>query len=199
MTKFYGPDNLSHIVPFFPCKPKWLLLGGPASGCEAQDAVKQWPGIKIVAVEPNEEAVYWQVTHGWPKGAVLIYGALTDYDGEIAVDSPSGFLESTRVGGCGNKVVKAVTWDKLDEVHGPFEDAILWMDIETHELEAIRGAKHILERGAVLLVNVEMQSRVAEKNAEIDAILRACDFRIVHEWNWSRTCWDRVYAMGILP
>lgn len=199
MNQFYSPENLSHILPYLQppwfakvVTPKWLLLGGPASGCEAQEARRQWPGIGIVAVEPNEEAVYWQMKHGWPKGAVLIHGALHDLDGPVRVSSPAGFLQSTRVDPHGTEVL-GYTWDKLDELYGPFEDALLWMDIETHELEAVRGAEGILGRRAVLLVNVEMQSRLPEKNAELDAILRRHDFRIVHEWNDSPQCWDRVY------
>lgn len=196
MSTYYSPDNLSHVFPFLSSKPKWLLLGGPASACEAQAAVKKWKGIRVIGVEPNEEAVGWQIAHGWPKGAILLHAALSDYDGEITVSSPSGFLESTRVADSGNKRVKAVTWDSLDVEHGPFEEAVLWMDIETHELEAVRGARGLLERGAIVLVNLEMQTRIAEKNAEVDALLRAYDFRIVHEWNYSRTCWDRIYKRG---
>ena len=196
MDKFYSPDNLDHVVPFLPCAPKWLLLGGPADGCEAQKARQRWRDIKIVGVEPNEEAVYWQMDHGWPTGAVLVHGALHDLDGPVRVSSPAGFLRSTRVDPNGTEVL-GYTWDKLDELYGPFEDAAMWLDVETHELEAVRGAIGLLERGAVVAANVEMQTRVAEKNAEIDALLRRFGFWIAHEWNVGPQCWDRVYVRRV--
>ncbi len=197
--EFYSPDNMKVIVPFLPREPRWLLLGGPADAREAQTARELWPSIKIVGVEPNIEAVYWQHDHGWPEGSLLLYAALGKENGSIKVDSPAGALRSTRVaveGGSECTRVPAFTWDYLDHVHGPFQDAVLWMDIECHELEAIQGAVGILERGAVILVNVEMQTVVADKNTEIDRILTGCGFKAVKDWNDSDACRDRIYVRG---
>lgn len=199
MSEFYSPTNFDQVVPYvMGFVPKWLLLGGPADAYEAQLARKRWPGIKIVGVELNPEAVAWQHKHGWPKDCPLHQAALSDCSGLIRVDCTADDLRHGRVASGDPtqdpQAVMAVTWDDLDRLHGPFEDAILWLDIETHEWEALQGAKGLLARNAVWLVNVEMQKAVEWKNQQIDNLLRAHDFRIVGEWNWSADCWDRVYA-----
>lgn len=197
MSDYYSPDNLSQIVPYLQgFTPKWLLLGGPADGCEAQEAVKRWPGINVVGVEPNQAAVEWQLSHGWPSNAPLYHAALSSGVGRIGVNIPNNSLRSGRVVTKGeeSEIVNSTTWDFLDRMHSPFQDAILWMDIETHEWEALQGAKRLLDRDAIWLVNVEMQGCVEEKNQAIDKMLRGYGFRIVGEWNWSVSCWDRVYA-----
>lgn len=197
----YSPGNLANVVPFLERPPAWLLLGGPADAWEAQAARELWPEVKVIGVEPNMQAVDWQLRHGWPKKATLLWGALSDRDGEVVTVShdpasmrsshtePEGTAE-TRV----TERVPAFTWDALDRVHGPFSDALLWMDIEGWELEAVQGAAGLLARGAFVLVNVEMQARVREKNVELDRMLTGAGYRAVYEWNASPACWDRVYV-----
>lgn len=194
MIDYYSPGNLAHVVPYLPREPKWLLLGGPADAAEAQEAVKRWSSVKVIGVEPNSEAVAWQLANGWPKGHPLIHAALHDRCGTLKVASPKKALRSTRVAEDGAVEVRAVTWDSLNGLYGPFCDALLWMDIETHELEALRGAERLLAAGAILLVNVEMQASQAAKNAELEALLHHHGFTAVKDWNDSHQCWDRVWV-----
>lgn len=200
---YYGENQLDVILPYLPRPPQWLVLGGPADGNEAQRARHHWPGIKIVACDPNAEAVAWQRRRGkWPTGALLFGEALSDKDGQGVVAFPPGKIrngtmdltsESARPD-FPRMTCHTVTVDTLDRVHGPITDGVLWLDIEGWELEAVRGAEEALARGAFLLVNVEMQTRNAEKNRELQGRLEGCGFRAVRDWNDSEACRDRVFA-----
>lgn len=136
--------QLKGIVPFLKGRvPRWLILGGPADGDEAQTALALWPGIKVVAVEPNPEAVVWQRANGWPAEATLVEAALWYCEGTTQVLVPHGFLRSgstnperlrlNRDAEPGWKVgevadVPTVTLDRLSRRYGPFEEAVLWLD-----------------------------------------------------------------------
>lgn len=199
---FYSPDNLLVLLPFLDFVPQWLLLGGPADAREGRLAVELWPGINVIGVEPNKEAVDWQLAkpERWPLGHHLHHAALSDRPGTITVVAPPGWPRSTRVAdpaneGQSNAVeVGAVTWDQLDERWGPFCDAILWMDVEGWELEALRGAERLLKRGAIRVVNLEQQVAFADKNSQIEAILARHGFRAVKDWNDSPSCRDRIWV-----
>src|SRR5207244_11987481 len=58
-----------------------------------------------------------------------------------------------------------ISWDRLDGMCGPFDRAVLWLDVEGSELRALRGAARLLARGAVDLVNVEVIDRGGDRAA----------------------------------
>lgn len=200
VSEYYSPDNLSNIYPYLPREPKWLLLGGPADAREAQTAVEKWPGIKVVGVDPNPDVIEWQKLHAWPDGHPLVWAALHESVGTVPMSNTGSTLRHGQVSqepvACGAPLptVPSVTWDYLDSVHGPFEDAILWMDIEGSELEALQGAAGLLARNAVMLVNVELQARVKKKNKALEHLLLKHGFKVVHDWNDSPACRDRIYV-----
>lgn len=196
MSEFYSPDNLKEIVPFLSQEPQWLLLGGVADAREAQTARELWPSIKIVGVEPNPAACQWQRQHDWPLDAVLVCAGLSYYTGMGVIQHDPVSLRSS---GCEEQrtprqATLMVRWGDLDAMYGPFADAILWMDIETWEWEALCGATDLLTRRVPLLINIEMQSRVDAKNQKIATLLEGLGYTAVHEWNASPSCWDRVYV-----
>lgn len=200
MSEYYSPDNLKEIVPYLPKTPQWLLLGGPADAREAQTARELWPSIKIIGVEPNPEAVRWQQEHGWPQDCPLLQSALSSHVGEERIQNVPGSLRSSRLADLSpdeTGTTPTTTWDTLDRLYGPFHNALLWMDIETWEWEALQGAKELLDREAIFLINVEMQARSGHKNHAIDDLLRPYGFTIQHEWNHSPSCWDRVYVRRV--
>lgn len=201
---FYGRDQFKNILPFIKGTPEWLILGGPASGNEAQYAASLWPNIKIVGVEPNPEARQWQWTHGrWSKDWHLLPVALADVSGKSSIRIPPGYLESAsldpvHVVGCDIQELSEVdtdTLDGIDKVYGPFNNGILWMDIEGYEYRALLGAKGLMERKAFLLINVEMLSRVTEVMTGVPRLMEEYGYVQVHEWNASEGCRDRVYVM----
>lgn len=197
--EFYSPGQLSVIYPYIKTwTPRWLLLGGPADANEAQTAVARWPGINVIGVELNEEAVKWQLAHDWPRSHFLFYRALAERTG----DDVHVALGSIR-NGCvvepseeNKTTVLTISWDKLDSLYGPFSEAILWMDIEGSEYKALLGARNLFERGAIRLVNIEQMVRNGDKSNNIaaDQFLHHYGFVPVHDWNKSETCWDRIFV-----
>lgn len=199
MTEFYSPGQLSVIYPFLgDFVPKWLLLGGPADANEAQTAREKWPDIQIIGVEPNRDAITFQKSNGWPKDAPLICGVLDDVNGQTRfLSNDTGSLRHQRVST--DKVVGtavSITWDRIDSMLGPIEDALIWMDIEGREMLALEGADELLLRSGVKAINVEMQSTSDSQrnlNKCLELLMRNRGFKAVHEWNKSPQCWDRIY------
>lgn len=206
MPRYYSPDQLMNIVPFLPRKPKWFILGGPANGNEAQAAHTLWAGVKILGVEPNREAIHWQKNNLWPSPHLLLNYALADTCGRLTqLVLESGKLanasidpESVEVNKTNSmaiyETVETITLDRLDEIYGPFEDAVVWMDIEGSEYKALLGAEKLLERKAVMLWNVEMQNRVPGLMEGIPRLLR--DYKAVKDWNDSESCRDRIFVLS---
>lgn len=89
----------------------------------------------------------------------------------------------------------SVTWDYLDRLHGPFHDAVMWLDIEGSELEALYGANGLFTRKAILLVNVEMASRLEHKNARIMQFMDIHGFKVARDWNVNEAYLDRIFVL----
>lgn len=198
MSEYYSPGQLSVIYPYLPREPRWLLLGGPADANEAQTAVARWPDIRVVGVEMNPDAIAWQLAHGWPPGQVLLHAALWDQVGLAPVANAGSTLRHASLYGSSADVpddprtIQTTTWDTLDKVLGPFEDAVVWMDIEGSELAALRGATNLIASGRVLLWNIEMLSHIPGLMESVPALLRG--YRAVKDWNASDACRDRIFV-----
>lgn len=148
----YEPGQVRNIFPYLDFDPKWFILGGPADGNEAQLFKEKYQSVSVIGLEPNREAFRYQTEVGFP-GVLLPY-AIGDYNGR------GSFLPCTIRGGGlrdnGNYEVDVVTLDALHESHGPFEDAVLWLDIEGHEMEALRGADLLLREKRIRVMNLEI-------------------------------------------
>lgn len=204
----YNPGQLNEIVPFISQPPTWLILGGPADADEAQTAIKVWPDIKVIGVEPNPQWIAWQYANGWPVGAPLIQAALAEQQGTALLQLPHHNHRSSSLlpldtlqelwpfgpTQATNRTAQTTTLDYLDAIYGPFSNALLWLDIEGCELEALRGGMSLFQRGAITTVNVEMIARRADYNDLIHQFLSGQGFQLVHVWNEHGTHHDRVYV-----
>jgi FkbM family methyltransferase len=190
MSEYYNQDQLLEAVRHLDIVPKWLILGGPADGNEAQAAVKRWPGIKVVGFEPNPEAGAWQKEHGWPKDQPLLNFALSDRVGKVQIWMPEGHLRSAsidpvRYAGVPDKTMKEVqttTLDRSDTLLGPFEECFLWLDIEGAELEALRGAERVLKESRACMISVELLPRREAENIRLKQLLWGFDYMPFRWW-----------------
>jgi len=188
----YEENQFSKVVSMIHGVPKWLLLGGPADANEAQCAKQHFPDIKVVAFEPLPCNCQWQKVNGFPTDGVLLQCALSDSIGTVPMtvdyDPKNGHRSSSisqdHLHVCSNRLeVITTTLDCADAEYGPFEDAILWLDIEGSELPALYGAHNLLMSGRINWINLEMNSRTESTSRIIDQLLRQYGFSNKHDWN----------------
>lgn len=193
----YNPGQFNTIIPFVEKEPDWLILGGPADGDEAQCAVRKWPNLKVVGIEPVESNRKWQLDNGWP-GNLLLPSALSETAGEtMGMHQPT---DNTRTASFLHNrpgplvAVNTITLNDLFCLYGPFKNAILWMDIEGWEYQALLGGARLLESKGVQLINLEVLHRLEEEAGLINKLLTSCGFELVHTWNVQPgLCCDKVY------
>jgi len=76
--------------------------------------------------------------------------------------------------------VEARTLDGMSSCYGPFDNVVLWIDIEHAELQALQGAKQLFEDGQILMVNLETYEK---KMAPIVEYLAHYGLKEIHRWN----------------
>lgn len=175
------------LMPWWPRDVGWFVIGGPADENEAQAVAERFPGIRCVGFEPLEEYRTAQIA-GSPllrtdrpfPGAVHPF-ALWDVDGvDLELVVPNGRYKCASVArpnpspdlgtfdDRNRRAVRARTLDSLSDEFGPFDRAVLWLDIEFAELAALRGARKLLDR--TLLVNLETYDHL--NLPAVEALLR---------------------------
>lgn len=198
----YNPGQFTTIYPYVRQTPHYLILGGPADGNEAQCAAREWPDIRVIGLEPSLRARRWQRMNGWNDRNPLLPYALSNRNGLGIMAFPDrGLNDDIRCasmmpdrGGI-RSVVATVTIDELDRAYGPFNRAILWLDIEGYELEALEGAESLFNKGGVDLVNLEILERRSEVTEKIKAFFDRHSFELVLRWNSeSGPHHDRIYV-----
>ena len=192
----YNPGQFNVIKDFVTREPEWLILGGPSDGDEAQCARNLWPKLHIIGVEPVLDCISWQFANDWPKDALLLPFALSETCGRTSIniteDLRSASLMPDRPGI--TQEVSTVTIDRLNKEYGPFQKAILWLDIEGYEYEALQGARKLFNAEAVDIVNVEILHRRPESTADIEDFFAYYNFSLVHIWNdQAEIVQDRIY------
>lgn len=90
--------------------------------------------------------------------------------------------------------VKPRTLDSLSDEYGPFNNVVLWLDIEYAELAALEGAERLLDR--TLLINLETFAHLYLP--DINRILVRHGFLLKKVWNIGQTAGkdaqDYIYA-----
>ena len=167
----YNPGQLYKISPRIVGVPSWFIVGGPSDAEEAQCAVRLWPDVKVVGVEPLLEVYDWQLQNNWPTPSTLFHAALGKQEGTAALykvePGPNSQRRASTTHNHGGSVedVSMVTLDQLDKQVGPFDNCFLWLDIEGAEFDALQGAIGLFEDKKVNWVNVEITSRDSEEIA----------------------------------
>ena len=157
-------SQVKMLFPHWPERVKWFVIGGPACELEAQAVHQQYPAVRCIGFEPNRDSAEWQRQHGFP-GEVhpvalwendkdkLTLSIPTRGNDSGSVCRPENHPEQWPYESFRSYPVDSATLDTLSDKLGPFEDAVLWLDIEYAELPALRGAERLLDR--TLMVNLE--------------------------------------------
>lgn len=192
----YLPDQARHhLLPRLDFVPRWFIDCGPGSGGEALVMMEAFPDIRVIGVEPSP-AGFREASRLWGGAGNLVEKAMWDApDQKIELFGPEELLHSTsfyRGSKEGSILVETTSLDALDALYGPFEYAILWMDIEGAEANALRGGKDTFARGAVRAVNLEVRPTT---EGELHTILLGYGLRKVSEYLVCETYRDEVWLL----
>lgn len=183
----YKPKQASeHVLPYLKFAPKWFLDCGPGSGVESLSVLAAYPNIKILAIEPSPigyEAAL-KLLNPDKYGIVLINAAIWSEDrSDLLLEKPSQLLCSSffrnAVGDDPAVRVQGRSLDSLDREYGPFEDVLLWMDIEGSEWNALVGARDLLDRRAIKAINLEVNGNT---EGIIHGVMEGRGFRLVRTY-----------------
>lgn len=192
--EMYDPspaDPIGMVAPFLQEKPTWVFLGGLGNGDEVHWALRRWPSCKIIGVDLDPRALWYQSNHDWPSNHPLIHQALSDKVGYIEVNYDEINCASAHPSMLAiakeTEYVEATTVDTLEGRYGPFEKCLLWLDLEGYDYKALAGSRRLLESGRVLLVNVETRYEHGAENSLLRQLLEEVGF--VQVWVWFRQWW----------
>jgi len=199
----YSPGQAEVLFSFWPPDAEWFIVGGPADGNEAETVKEKYPDVECIGFEPDPEMYAYQKTR-FP--GVIYNEALWSSATELSLVIPgsNGNINHRCSSVCRDieKERQAEThtvagWalDDLSAKYGPFRNAVLWIDIEFAELEALKGCARLLESGRVLLINLETYDHLY---AEIEDYLTQYNFVATHKWNTrgQRGRFDMIFTKG---
>ena len=178
-------------------KPRTIILAGTGRGEEIPVMRKLYRRARIIGIDPLEE--HWRYMRKFEQlPDVIIRGALyhtegqkltfhlnyepdqraTIYDLPVPIES-----EITRK-------VQTVSLEGVIERHGPVKDALLWIDIEGGEYEALRCSTALAAQKAIQYINVElnfMPPRNMPPWAKVNDVLESFGYRMAGLHSVSRS------------
>lgn len=193
--KIYSPGQAKVLFDYWPKETRFFIVGGPADANEAQTVKARFPEVTCLGFEPNPSFLEEQ------KGRLSFPGNIYPY---ALWDSnmPMPLNVCGRLGR-GSKLccqsfgivtqvveedkkredginVEARTLDSLSSELGPWEDIVLWLDIEFSELRALQGARELLS--STLLVNLEI-TNISSNLVKYEELMRSYNLVAVRQWN----------------
>ncbi|MDB4786236.1 FkbM family methyltransferase [bacterium] len=181
----YGEDQAKELFPYWPEKAEQFIVCGTADSNEAQTVKNKFPDIKCVGFEPNDMLREKQREKLHFPGK-LRSEAIWSSDKELMLSSPTKNPRSSSVcrdlgpGELDKTTVQGRSLDSLSDEIGPFNNSVLWIDIEHAELEALKGATKLLSSGDILLINLEVMS--VSMRADVTRFLLTYRYKLVHSW-----------------
>ncbi|MDB4786240.1 FkbM family methyltransferase [bacterium] len=167
MREFNAERQSSVLFDYWTDDIDWFIVGGTADSNEAQVVHDEYPNVNCIGFEPNPEFVNKQNMELQFPGKVYPY-ALWNENTELSLATPkkatarsSSVCRPYPSPDMGNHQegteykVQSRTLDSLSEEFGPFDGAVLWIDIEYAERKCLEGAKNLLTMGAIKIINLE--------------------------------------------
>jgi FkbM family methyltransferase len=165
---------------------KWVIEAGCHDGSDTIRFLKIPSVLKIYAFEPDSVArqkALVNCSNNIESGEVEIFPfALVrvsqEYEvlgnaGELGTGS-SQVVEKTNPS---NHIEHIIQGKRLDEVLNPeYGDGLLWLDVEGGALEALEGAKSILNRFAIIQVEVEFQDMWGRRKRNFDSVIALLEY-----------------------
>lgn len=196
--------------------PKWFIDLGPGRDPphsirigEAYVAIGTWPDIKVIGVEAYLPHYQMQKEFEFPgtllnlavwdkdDEELLIYADSDEVDGKYEWMSTIPPVEDSPWANTVTEAVRTVTLDTLETEYGPFEDAIIWADIQGSELKMLQGADKLLKSGRVIALNLEVSPKPYEgwpAEAVITKHLDQLGFRPATTLSTKHAFYDMLYV-----
>ena len=134
-----------------------ILDVGASTGCWTEKAIPYFSGAKFLCVEaqPVHEPALQRFTRRHPNVRYVL-AAAGAREGEIYFDTntPFGGVASEQAGGPGWARVPVTTLDRLAAQHGLPPPFLIKLDTHGFEVPILDGACTVLERTAVLIIEV---------------------------------------------
>jgi FkbM family methyltransferase len=200
------------IIP--PDGPRVIVDIGAHYGHTTKEYLDRYPWARVLAFEPDAAnfAKAAEVLAAYGERVRLIKAAVSSAGGEatLHVNSHDGTHSLLAIGeqrywaGYANEIdqksVECVTLDAVAQAQGLDHIDILKMDIQGGELEALRGAEHLLRRHAISLVTLEVEFQALYRDQplfwEIGAYLQSFGYGFYrlydtqyHARNDNVLCW----------
>ncbi len=199
MTGFYRPgqliSNLLYLVKQMGVTPKWFIDCGVGLGSECVDAIRVWPGINVLGLEPSPACFPFLEEHFPKEGKWLKIAAWNKNEEMLLLRDPDTPLHSYCEASDPNEVmgwrVPARTLDSLSNEIGPFDKTILWIDVEGAEERVLRGARDLFRRGSIIAVNIEVRH---SNERLLGAILNAHKLKKVSIYSFRGDVHDEVWV-----
>ncbi len=213
----YNPRRPASILfDYWPESVEWFIVGGPADVNDAQTIHRQYPDVKCIGFEPNPDYVQKQMTDLEFPGTVHEF-ALWSENKELTLTTPkkataqgasicrpnpapdmSGQYPGGKYEDGISYQVQGRTLDSLSEEFGPFDNAVLWIDIEYAEIDALKGAAKLLSERRIKLINAETFAHLMFPT--LNRMLTEYGFMLQKVWNMGtlveRDAQDVIYLLG---
>lgn len=191
--KAYAVLQALDVFPFIDFEPEWLIDCGPGLGQEAHRFKERWPKIKVIGMEPVEHT--WRLRQKDFPG-VLLNAAVWSGDGAEYLHGCDTEMGASLVYSCLTSKsdpvkVSTISLNTLDYWTGPFNNTILWADVEGSELKLIEGSSSLFSRGAIRLMNLEVHE--GEEERELDRVCSQLGFEKVFSYAENGAHHDNVY------
>lgn len=162
----YEPEVHAVLRRFAPLRPRFIDGGANVGYWSAVCLGGALCRPGVLAVEPSPATfAALERTAALNPGMVPVRAALSERSGQTVFLELLEYHAMTRVGARSGVAVTTVTIDDLLEQHdvGAEEPIVVKLDIEGHELDALRGATRLMQREHALIV--EDFDRNAWRNA----------------------------------
>lgn len=209
----FAKDQAKILYDMWPDDARWFIVGGTADANEAQTIKARFPDVRCLGCEPNPELYRRQRDLLQFPGALLecalwskqevrlltmprITGPLEAELRSASLCRPEDSPDLGRFEPASVVPVQCYPLDYLSEVNGPFEKAVLWIDVEYAELEVLKGARRLLDERKILLINLETFLHL---QPAIDKYLAQYGIEFVMRWNERpdnpRSGYDAIYRL----
>lgn len=129
------------------------------------NAARHWPRARIHAFEPSADTFAKLEAATAGMGVTCVRSAVSDRSGQVQLHAVPGLpglsslherdLSTHGMEMTATEDVDAITLDEYCEAHNISAIDVLKLDVEGHELTALRGARSLLEAGRIKFIQFE--------------------------------------------